>query len=109
MKTKARRGKKEKLDKVKVLEERLNDFEKRIFKEKSVKRSFADLWISYQWDTIGEQAEVKSLEEDFFDNLEELENKIDLILAHLKIEIVKKPPTESKLVVKKIKRERPNN
>jgi len=88
---------------IQKLEEEIADMKKRIFKEKNIRNSIFGFngWLDYIYET---SPTVKPLEEDFFDNLEEVENKIDLIAKHLKLEFKTMPSKEETLVVKKIKK-----
>ena len=91
-----------KKSRIELLEEKIAELEKRIFKEK--KTSFmTDMIGSYTQSFWGEPAEPKALEEDFFDNLELIQDQFAALVKHLGVEMDVTEATERKFVVKKLK------
>lgn len=87
-----------------VLEEEVADMKKRIFKEKVSKRDERFLLNDSLYSWWDYSYEPKPLEEDFFDSLEKLETKIDLIAKHLGIEFTTIRTKEQHLSIKKVKK-----
>ena len=86
---------------VQLLEEDIADMKKRIFKKE--KDSDGNPYYTFTFSNMfGHVIEPKPIEEDFFDNLEKLENKIDAIAKHLKVRLETKAASEEEVVARPI-------
>ena len=87
------------------LEDEVADMKKRIFKEESKTAMFglSNLMSRYYFDNFYGGDDVKPLEEDFFDNLEYLQEKIDLLAKHMGVKFIMVPEADEHLSLKSIK------
>ena len=79
----------------KIVDEKIEKLENRIFKKGKSPHTFASLYLWNSWDY-----EPKTLEEEITDYGE----KIDAIAKFLKVEFKNRPSREEELIVKKIKK-----